>query len=180
MPARLHRPCSCASCIPLTGTEKQAVAEDYHRLLHKGWTQAATIVNKALLKLLFPPDTPAPSVSTHAAEHTSTSASTDEEAQAEAVIVTQRRLAAAEAQTGSSTSGAAPAIFLDQCPLLNASICEPTMAASQAHLPFLLVVYNPLAQPRTEFVRVPVIAGPVHFSVEGAWLQCSGVQVGRA
>lgn len=161
--------------LPPAGTEKQAVAEDYHRLLHKGWAQAAAIVNKALTKLIFP-DSPAPSTSDKPAQHAPATAS----AQAEELASVQRRLASSEtAQSAEAepkaVAGAAPAILLDQCPLLNASICEPTMAASQAHLPFLLVAYNPLAQARTEYVRVPVVAGPVAYSVEGEWLGCAWI-----
>jgi hypothetical protein len=39
----------------VTGTAKQAVVNDYHRMIHKGMAKAQDFVNKALLHLAFPP-----------------------------------------------------------------------------------------------------------------------------
>ncbi len=151
------------------GTEKQAVANDYHRLLHKGWVQAAGVVNRALLRLMFPGDEPAPSLR-----------ASKQLGSADEVAASRRRLAAAideqqqqqpeqqQQQQAAAGAGAPPAILLDQCPLLNASICEATMAASAQRAPFLLLAYNPLAQPRSVHIRVPVAAGAVSYAVEGA------------
>jgi hypothetical protein len=122
------------------------------------------VVNKALLKLMFPGDAPAPSLQL-----------SKQLGGADAAAASRRRLAEAPGAGSSGAqpaAGAPPSILLDQCPLLNASICEATMAASAARTPFLLVAYNPLAQPRTQHIRVPVAAGAVSYAVEGARRCC--------
>lgn len=45
---------------------------------------------------------------------------------------------------------------LQACPLANASVCGPSVAASRQGLPFTVVIYNPLAWPRIHGTRVPV------------------------
>lgn len=45
---------------------------------------------------------------------------------------------------------------LGMCPFLNASVCHPTMEMSRLGHSIVVAVYNPLAWPRTEGVRVPL------------------------
>lgn len=45
---------------------------------------------------------------------------------------------------------------LGACGYLNASVCHPTVEMSRAGHNILVAVYNPLAWPRSEGVRVPV------------------------
>ena len=51
-------------------------------------------------------------------------------------------------------------LVLQQCQLLNASVCEPSVQLSKQGKGFLVVVYNSLAWERpTEPIRVPIEAG---------------------
>ena len=62
---------------------------------------------------------------------------------------------------------------LQQCRLLNASICEASTSLSERRQAFQVVLYNPLAWERpTEPIRVPVAAG-----AEGAGWTVTGVQM---
>ncbi len=45
---------------------------------------------------------------------------------------------------------------LGLCPLLNASVCHPTVEMSNLGHSMVAVLYNPLAWPRTEGVRIPI------------------------
>ena len=60
---------------------------------------------------------------------------------------------------------------LEQCMLLNASICEPSVTASAKGEDLLVVVYNPLAWKRTQGVRIPLAAGTSSWTVQGALLR---------
>ena len=69
----------------------------------------------------------------------------------------------------------APALKLQQCQLLNASVCEPTVQASKEGKGFMVAVYNALAWERaTEPIRVPLdvsAASAASWVVTGQW-QC--------
>ena len=54
------------------------------------------------------------------------------------------------------------------CPFLNASACEPTVEATRKGRGFMVALYNPLAWPRQEVVRVPITAqGTGEWAVSG-------------
>ncbi len=45
---------------------------------------------------------------------------------------------------------------LSHCSYLNASVCHPTVEMSRLGHDILVAIYNPLAWPRSEGVRVPI------------------------
>ena len=51
---------------------------------------------------------------------------------------------------------------LGLCPLLNASVCHPTVEMSNLGHSMVVALYNPLAWPRTEGVRVPINTSDTH------------------
>ena len=62
---------------------------------------------------------------------------------------------------------------LQQCRLLNASICEASISLSGRRKAFQVVLYNPLAWERpTEPIRVPVGAG----AEEAGWTVTGGAE----
>lgn len=61
----------------------------------------------------------------------------------------------ASAPAAASAAAAQP---LGLCPLLNASVCHPTVEMSNLGHAILVVAYNPLGWPRREGVRVPLNA----------------------
>eukprot|EP00884_Botryococcus_braunii_P017884 jgi/Botrbrau1/477/Bobra.110_2s0114.1 len=99
----------------ITGTEKQHVANDYHKRVAKGLAEAQEVVLEALGELIYP---------------------TSEEG-----VPVDKEVGGPQ---------------LSHCPLLNASVCAASVAASRAGVPFRVVAYNPLAWPRSQGLRIPL------------------------
>ena len=54
------------------------------------------------------------------------------------------------------------------CPFLNASVCGFTVEAWRKGQSFTVALYNPLAWPRRELVRVPITShSPIDWAVSG-------------
>lgn len=56
---------------------------------------------------------------------------------------------------------------LSMCPFLNASACATTVEATCEGQGFKVVLYNPLAWPRKELVRVPISTAHAYWTVSG-------------
>ena len=70
---------------------------------------------------------------------------------------------------GAAGARAAGMPWLQTCALLNASVCGPSVALTRAGRGVGVTIYNPLAWPRAEGVRVPVSLETVaEWAVTGA------------
>lgn len=155
----------------ITGTEKQAVANDYARIIARGWDEAARVVNAALLRLLFPGDTADRDTSTVSDAATSSTRRLLAGLQPpkHRIGATAAESDAGDATNVSPTAAAAtapPALQLQQCLLLNASICEPTVHVDGTG--FMVVAYNSLAWPRQQTLQIPVGNSDAQYRVEDA------------
>jgi hypothetical protein len=68
---------------------------------------------------------------------------------------------------------------LGECGYLNASVCHATVEMSCLNHSILVTVYNPLAWPRSEGIRVPINTSASHnWTVTGASLFCAVLAFG--
>ena len=135
----LTAPPGCVTMEEVWYLMASAIAAKLSSWLAAGWTQAERFVSKALSHLVY--NTPTGSHSRR-----------------------QARLQPPAAKE----AGEDLLLLLKQCQQLNVSACESSVKASQKDDPFLVVVYNPLAWPRTAAVRVPVVTNDsVSWHVKG-------------
>ena len=115
----------------ITGTERQAVADDYAFRLHRGSVSAVSVINEGLKQVL----------------------SRSGEAPVGAIVPAGPEILT---RPGSSAHAASPGADFVQCPLLNVSSCAFTEDSSKAGQNFQVAVYNNMAQTRTDHVHVPI------------------------
>jgi hypothetical protein len=162
----------------ITGTAKQAVANDYHRMLATGWDDAARAIAASLRRLLLADDGPAPASGGAGSRRRPLAWGGG----AGGARREMRPAAGTGAAAAAGSSGALPAgrqppgqpplhdLQLLHCPLLNASVCPATVGLPAPEGGLLVVVYNPLGSHRAGVVRLPVApgAGDASWSVQGA------------
>ncbi|KAF6264318.1 hypothetical protein COO60DRAFT_1634484 [Scenedesmus sp. NREL 46B-D3] len=137
----------------VTGTEKQAVANDYARYLYLGMEQAAEVVNAALQQLLTSNIAPATLAAPRAAAGTPTGRSSSSSSSSGSGSDSSQLAGSSSTSRSSSTwAGLRGHISED-----DNSSSSSSSGAAQGGL--LVVAYNSLAWPRREWVRVPVAAG---------------------
>lgn len=88
----------------------------------------------------------------------------------------QEVVAAAMETQFSSSSSSQTHSSLQHCNLLNISVCHATVAASAQGRGFSVALYNPLAWPRKEPVRVPLGGNSTAWAVSGRFTLHRGLK----
>ncbi|XP_046392611.1 lysosomal alpha-mannosidase-like isoform X2 [Ischnura elegans] len=111
----------------ITGTERQKVAQDYARILYKGFEECGAVTSAAIQKLMNHPIMK---------KHQDTSTEED---------------STSSEEIGMKTADV-PTVNFTSCLLLNISQCD----VSEGSEPFMVTVYNPLSKMLNHTVRIPV------------------------
>ncbi|KAL4856940.1 Alpha-mannosidase [Chlorella vulgaris] len=133
----------------ITGTEKQHVACDYHRRLHRGLKYAQAVVTSALEALIRGQDRPGRGTGGVAAD----SITVDSSAGSDAYAAASQRLLQEQPNPIDAP------ITLEICDWLNITACNTTVRLSSAGKGFMVAAYNPLGWSREVPLRVPVSSG---------------------
>ena len=173
----------------ITGTEKEAVAQDYHKRLSAGdmrstpvgrsWSVALTLLMSGSIAGLAAAEAEYLSdVAELAGRRAAAGSLSEQHLQRPGHAAGQwlrRKLHEQETALGGCScipvphakSCLADEAGLSMCPFLNASACAATVEATRNGQGFKVVLYNPLAWPRKELVRVPISTAHAYWTVSG-------------
>lgn len=143
----------------ITGTEKQHVACDYHRRLHRGLKEAQVVVTSLLEALIRGQYTPGGGPGHHGAADGSSVLASEARTRIGTAASLHRRLQKEEGQARAQPNPVDTPIELEVCDWLNITACNTTVRLSATGKGFMVVAYNPLGWSREAPLRVPVDSG---------------------
>ena len=147
----------------ITGTAKQAVADDYAKKLYEGSVQATDLLNQGFKEI----------IKRSRISHQQMGQETQPIVPLEPKLTGEGQQKASQEESESfppSLNGNGNDNDFVQCRLLNTSVCAFTETSSRSRQNIQIVVYNNLAQVREDHVHLPIGKGNGSVAVfDGAW-----------
>eukprot|EP00271_Cylindrocystis_brebissonii_P018981 TRINITY_DN556_c0_g1_i1.p1 TRINITY_DN556_c0_g1~~TRINITY_DN556_c0_g1_i1.p1 ORF type:complete len:1134 (+),score=191.83 TRINITY_DN556_c0_g1_i1:196-3597(+) len=129
----------------VSGTEKQHVANDYSTRLYKGQLEAARVFTSALATLIG-----------QQAASSVAGATEEDEVNGDTQRTEDSSMGSVSPVENLSVSPSALPTVFEHCGLFNISYCPVSQEALASGKTLVVVLYNPLAWSRKEFVSIPV------------------------